>query len=78
MLLHRESGVSDILLATPWATVLTGNESELAPLLAQAIEGVMAGAQVNVPRPHIPTEDEWAEQVAGYCGYVSMPESPCK
>jgi glycosyltransferase involved in cell wall biosynthesis len=46
VLLHRESGVSDILLNTPWATVFTGGPDHL-------------------------TEEEWAEQVARLCGWVS-------
>ncbi|MDE1154900.1 MAG: glycosyltransferase, partial [Acidobacteriaceae bacterium] len=33
VLLHRESGVSDILLETPWASVLTGGKEEMAPKL---------------------------------------------
>jgi glycosyltransferase involved in cell wall biosynthesis len=70
VLLHRESGVSDILLDMPWATVLEGGESELTPLLAKAIEDVLTGRHVNVPPPRIPTENEWAQQVARYCGYI--------
>ena len=78
VLLHRESGVSDILLDTPWATVLEGGEAELTPLLAQAVEGVLSGRHVDVPPPSLPTEDEWAQQVAAFCGYISPQESPCR
>jgi glycosyltransferase involved in cell wall biosynthesis len=76
VLLHRESGVSDILLDTPWATVFDGEEANLTPALVQAIHGVTTGSYVNVPTPSIPTEDQWARQVAGYCGYTSQ-ETPC-
>ncbi|HEX2919322.1 MAG TPA: glycosyltransferase, partial [Edaphobacter sp.] len=34
VLLHRESGVSDILLETAWATVMEGGEDALAPAMA--------------------------------------------
>jgi hypothetical protein len=54
----------------PWATVLEGGESELTPLLAKAIEDVLTGRHVNVPPPRSPTENEWAQQVARYCGYI--------
>jgi len=67
VLLHRESGVSDILLDTPWATVLTGGEDHLALLLAQAIEGILKGIHLGVKPPALPTEDQWAQRVAKLC-----------
>jgi glycosyltransferase involved in cell wall biosynthesis len=70
VLLHRESGVSDILLETPWATVLTGGEDQMPAALAAAIEAVLAGRHHAVPLPSLPTEDGWAEQVARLCGWV--------
>lgn len=70
VLLHRESGVSDILLQTPWATVLTGGEDHMPAALSAAIDGVLAGRHHAVPLPSLPTEDGWAEQVARLCGWV--------
>jgi glycosyltransferase involved in cell wall biosynthesis len=70
VLLHRESGVSDILLDTPWATVLTGGPERMTAGLASAIDGVLTGRHHGVPLPPLPTEDEWAAQVAKLCGWV--------
>ena len=70
VLLHRESGVSDILLDTPWATVLTGTESNMTSALRSAIVGVLEGRHHNVAQPHLPTEDEWARQVATLCDWL--------
>jgi glycosyltransferase involved in cell wall biosynthesis len=70
VLLHRESGVSDILLDTPWATVLTGGPDRMTAGLASAIDGVLTGRHHRAPLPPLPTEDEWAAQVAGLCGWV--------
>jgi glycosyltransferase involved in cell wall biosynthesis len=70
VLLHRESGVSDILQSTPWATVMEGGEEAMVPALAKAIEGVREGTQLAVPLPELPTEDSWAEQVAQLCGWM--------
>jgi glycosyltransferase involved in cell wall biosynthesis len=70
VLLHRESGVSDILLDSPWATVLTGGEDQMPAALASAIDGVLSGRHHAVPLPSLPTEDGWAEQVARFCGWV--------
>jgi glycosyltransferase involved in cell wall biosynthesis len=70
ILLHRDSGVSDILLDTPWATVLHGGEESLTPRLAEAIEGVLTGRHLSIGPPALPTEDEWARRVAELCHYV--------
>jgi glycosyltransferase involved in cell wall biosynthesis len=70
VLLHRESGVSDILLDTPWATVLTGGEDRMTQALSSAIDGVLHGWHHAIPQPHLPTEAEWAEQVATLCGWL--------
>jgi glycosyltransferase involved in cell wall biosynthesis len=70
VLLHRESGVSDILLDTPWATVLTNGEEQMTTSLKSAIEGVLQGKHHVVAQPPLPTEDSWAEQVALLCGWL--------
>jgi glycosyltransferase involved in cell wall biosynthesis len=71
VLLHRDSGVSDILLESPWATVLTGGPKKMTAALASAIDGVLDGRHHAAPQPHLPTEDEWANQVARLCAWVS-------
>jgi glycosyltransferase involved in cell wall biosynthesis len=70
ILLHRQSGVSDTLLDTPWATVIYGGEEEMQVKLAEAIDGVIAGRQLAVPLPALPTEAGWSEQIATRCGWL--------
>ncbi len=70
VLLHRDSGVSDILLDTPWATVFEGGEPAMLPALTHAIESARHGRHLNAPLPPIPTEDTWAEQVATLCHWL--------
>ena len=70
VLLHRQSGVSDILLDTPWATVLHGDQNQVAAALAQAIDGVLNHRHSGVAPPRLPTEDEWAEEVATLCNWL--------
>jgi glycosyltransferase involved in cell wall biosynthesis len=70
VLLHRESGVSDILLDTPWATVLTGGEDQMTNALGSAIDSVLHGRHHTVAQPHLPTEAEWAERVATLCEWL--------
>jgi len=70
VLLHRESGVSDILLDTPWSTVLNNGEEQMTAALQSAIDGVLQGKHHAIAQPHLPTEDSWAEQVARLCGWL--------
>ncbi|SEB37155.1 glycosyltransferase family 4 protein [Terriglobus roseus] len=69
VLLHRESGVSDILRATPWATVFEGGPEAMVPALRVAIDNLIEGKHIGTPLPPISTEDEWAAKVAGFCGW---------
>ncbi len=71
VLLHRESGVSDLLLETPWATVMEGGEVRMVPALQAAMASVAACRQCGVPLPALPTEESWAEGVASLFGYAS-------
>ena len=70
VLLHRDSGVSDILLDTPWATVLTGGSSCMRSTLSQAIASVRENRHLDAPLPEIPSEDSWSEQVATLCEWI--------
>jgi glycosyltransferase involved in cell wall biosynthesis len=70
VLLHRDSGVSDILRSTPWATVLEGDEPSMLPGLRRALDAVLTGAQLSAPPPAIPTEEHWAERVATLCNWL--------
>lgn len=69
VLLHSESGVSDILRRTPWAVVMHGGEETMLPALRTAIENTIEGVQLQAALPHLPTEDEWAARVARLCNW---------
>jgi glycosyltransferase involved in cell wall biosynthesis len=69
VLVHRESGISDILLDTPWATVMEGGEDRMVDALSDAIESVLARRHLSTPPLDLPTEENWAEQVAKICGW---------
>lgn len=70
VLLHRESGVSDILLDTPWAAVFTGGQAELSFALDKIMHSVAAGTHLNTPPPYLPTEDSWAEEMTRICDWL--------
>lgn len=70
VLLHRESGVSDILLDTPWAKVFDGERENLILPLCTMIDSIANGNHLHVAPPHLPTQDEWAEQMSTLCGWI--------
>jgi glycosyltransferase involved in cell wall biosynthesis len=70
VLLHRDSGVSDILLGTPWATIINGGEESMLDSLKSAVDSVLSGKHSVVPLPPLPTENGWAEEVAQLCGWI--------
>ena len=76
VLLHRESGVSDLLLDTPWASVLEGGEGGMAPVLAKAIHGVLGGVHRMAEVPELPTEEGWARRVVELCGWLPGEGTP--
>ena len=69
VLLHRDSGISDLLLDTPWAVVMYGGAAEMPAALERGIDNVLNHKHIDVALPRIPTQDEWAEQVARLCGW---------
>lgn len=71
VLLSRESGVSDVLLRTPWATVLTGGAEQMSDGLREAIDAAIAGRHHSAALPDLPTEESWAEEVSRLCGWIS-------
>jgi len=70
VLVHRESGVSDVLLETPWATVMEGGEEAMLQAVERAIQAVLRADYLDVARPSLPSEEQWAERVATLCGWT--------
>ncbi len=70
VVLHAQSGVSDILRRTPWAFVIDGDEQSMLPAMRRAIDDAISGAHLSIPLPHLPTEEEWAARVARLCNWV--------
>lgn len=71
VVLHRESGVSDLLLQTPWAAVIHGGKEEMRPKLEGMIDWLLRNEHLSAdPPPRLPTENEWAARVAQLCGYT--------
>ncbi len=70
VLLHRESGISDILMDTPWARVFEGCSEDLIPALEQTIHSLIAGNHLYTAPPNLPRQDAWAEEMARLCRWI--------
>jgi glycosyltransferase involved in cell wall biosynthesis len=69
VLLHRDSGISDLLLDTPWAVVMYGDAINLADALEQSIDNLLLKRHLGIGLPNIPTREQWAEHVARISGW---------
>jgi glycosyltransferase involved in cell wall biosynthesis len=69
VLVHRESGVSDILLDTRWCVVMQGGETHMPAAIEKSIGSLLNREHACAALPPIPTETEWAESVARLCGW---------
>ncbi len=70
IVLHRESGASDLLLNTPWAKVFDGGPETFAVALREMVAALCEGHHLKAPLPAVPTEGEWAERVVRLCGWL--------
>lgn len=70
VLIHRDSGVSDLLLETPWATVVDNTEGNLLTGLQRAINSLQNCSHLDAPLPVFNTEDQWAARIAELCRWL--------
>ena len=70
VVLHKDSGVSEILNNSNWAEVIEKSDdlpNALQRLSARLHERTLTEASL----PFVPTDKQWAEQVCQQCGWVS-------
>ena len=69
VVLHRESGVSEILQNTPWAEIIE-NVDELPYAIIRAHSKVENGFFDRECTFAVPTESEWSEAICKICGWI--------
>ena len=74
VILHRESGVAEILGGTPWAEVMDNAPGSL-PLALNTMLGRLRDNffQTEAP-PAVPTEADWAQEICRTCGWIRTDE----
>jgi glycosyltransferase involved in cell wall biosynthesis len=69
VILHRDSGVSEILRDPPWIETIAQGSQDLSAAIRRMVTNISAGALQRRPRPEVPTAWGWAQQIALACGW---------
>lgn len=70
VILHRQSGVSEVIDSPPWVeTIEHGREDLLAAIRRMAVS-IASGALQRQAAPSVPTAPQWARNIATACGWL--------
>jgi glycosyltransferase involved in cell wall biosynthesis len=70
-IVHRDSGVSEILSGTPWVEIIEGQNGQLESAIKSMLERLLNEQLSTVSLPKIPSSMEWAESIARACGWLA-------
>jgi glycosyltransferase involved in cell wall biosynthesis len=70
VVVHSESGVSEILSGTPWVEIIADCEG-LAPAMRLLALRIKEGELAATTLPPIPTDSAWAEHICRACGWMT-------
>ena len=70
VIVHRDSGVSEILKATPWAEVIDEDVDQLAMTTRAIVQRLASGRLQGSASPAFPTESGWALRLSEICGWA--------
>jgi glycosyltransferase involved in cell wall biosynthesis len=69
IILHRDSGVAEILQHTKWAEIIDSDYLDLARALSLMVDRLQNRDLETIPRPTILTERQWSLQIGRSCGW---------
>lgn len=69
VVMHVESGVSEILNNSPWVELIDGGVDGLEAALLNICHRIQSGELARHSLPSFPSESEWAEQIRQICGW---------
>jgi glycosyltransferase involved in cell wall biosynthesis len=71
LVMHRDSGVSEILGGSPWVEMIDGtDEHELVRGINAMVTRLLGGAPDPAALPSFPSESDWAAEVCRRCGWL--------
>ena len=71
VVMHQESGVSEILKGTPWVELMQGEAETLREGIRRMAQRLASGELLREPLPKFPSESEWADEVCRHCGWLA-------
>jgi len=72
VVLHRDSGVAEILGGTLWVEILADGGEALTFAIARMVQRQRSGELERASRPPVPTEHDWAAQLCAACGWTDQ------
>lgn len=70
VVMHTQSGASEILQGTPWVELIHGGNESLTQGLDAMIKRLLDEDLSKCPLPAFPTESDWAESVCRLCNWI--------
>lgn len=70
VVLHRESGVSELLSETVWAAVVEDGIEKFAEGIDRMLGRLGDGELSKIPPPEFPTESGWAREISTVCQWI--------
>jgi len=70
IVMHAQSGVSEVLGGTPWVEIITGGEETLTAGVGAMIGRLLGEGLTENTLPEFPTESQWAEEICRLCGWI--------
>ena len=71
-IVHKDSGVSEILGGTLWAELVDGENGSLARAIGNMRERIENKSLSESSMPRVPMKSEWARDVCRACGWSDV------
>jgi len=70
VIVHKDSGVSEILNGSPWAELVDGDNTALPKAILNILDRIKATSLSVSEMPEVPTNSEWAREVCIVCDWL--------
>ncbi|OGS94876.1 MAG: hypothetical protein A3H31_04260 [Gallionellales bacterium RIFCSPLOWO2_02_FULL_57_47] len=70
VVLHKESGVSEILEKNPWVEIIEDGTDDLASSIDIMVDRICSHELEKCPIPEFPTEADWARNICAQCKWI--------
>jgi len=70
VILHRQSGVSEVLKGAPWAEIFEGDTANLASAINRMFDRLHSNALTKTSMPTFPSETDWAREICLLCRWI--------